>query len=100
MPTQIYSVSVAPVNLIRATDINGDVLALAVGSTYQARFVAIGVQSILKMVEAPDGTTVAASDPALPVRIFEDVTIVPKTGLAIFVWSEDQESQLVINDVA
>jgi hypothetical protein len=100
MPTQVYEVTAAPVNLIGATGVDGAALSLEVGKTYSGRFVAIGVQSILKMVEAPDGTTVAASDPALPVRIFEDVTIVPKTGMAIFAWSEDQESQLIINAVA
>ena len=100
MPTQIYRLTEAPTNLIGASDINGVALDLQVGKTYQGRFVAVGVQSILKMVEAPDGTTVAASDPALPVRIFEDVILIPKAGMAIFAWSENEESQLIINDVA
>jgi hypothetical protein len=99
VPTQIYGVTVAPVNLIGATDINGDVLALAVGSTYQARFVAIGVQTVLKALAVADGTPVAVSDAALPVLNFEHLTIIPKSGESLFVWSDDG-GQLVINDVA
>ncbi len=100
MPTQIYTLTAAPVSLIGAADINGDPLDLQVGKTYQGRYVAVGPQSILKVLEVPDATVVSASDPALPVRVYEDVTIVPKTGMAIFAWSENEASQLIINDVA
>ena len=100
MPTRIFEVSAAPVNLLTANDLEGNPLDLQVGSTYSGRYVAVGPQSILKMVEAPTGTVVTAGDPALPVRIFEDVVIVPKTGMAIFAWSENDLSQLIINDTA
>ena len=99
MPTQIYQVTSAPVNLIGAADINGDPLALEVGKTYQARFVAIGVQSILKALEVAHGTPAFTASPALPVRVFEDLVISPKAGLSIFVWSEDAGT-MVINDIS
>ena len=100
MPTQIYGVTPRPANLIGAVDINGDPLALAVGTTYSARFQAGQVQALLKIREAPDGTTLTASSQALLVRRFEDVVIVPASGESVFAWSEAPDSFLVINAVA
>ena len=98
MPTQIYRLTAAPVNLIGATGVDGVAISLEVAKTYQARFVAVGPQAICKVLEAPDAAVVDASDSALPIRVFEDLTIVPVAGQSIFVWSEDG-GQLVINDV-
>ena len=98
MPTQIYRLTAVPVNLIGATGVDGTALSLEAGKTYQARFVPIGVQAICKIVEVPDGTVVDSSDSALPVRGYEDVTIVPASGVSIFVWGVDG-GELVINDV-
>ena len=98
MPTQIYTLTAAPVSLIGAADIDGNPLVLEVGSTYQARFVAIGVQAVLKALAVADGTPVAASDAALPVLNFEHLTIIPKPGESIFVWSDDP-GRLIINNV-
>ena len=100
MPTRIFEVSAAPVNLLAANDLEGNPLDLQVGTTYSGRYVAVGPQSILKMVEAPTGTVVTAGDPALPVRVYEDLTIIPKTGMAIFAWSENHSSQLIINSTS
>ena len=47
MPTRIFEVSAAPVNLLAANDLEGNPLDLQVGSTYSARYVAVGPQSIL-----------------------------------------------------
>lgn len=99
MATQVYAIIDSPENLLTANDINGTPLVLVAGQTYIARYVALGVQSIVKVLEVSAGTAVDASDPALPVRSFEDITIVPKTGQDIFIWSEGN-GQLVINDTA
>ena len=99
MPTRTYGVTDALVNLIGANGIGGTPLVLEAGKTYAARYVALGVQSICKILEVPAGKTVEAGDPALPVRPYEDITIVPKTGIEIFIWSEGN-GQLVINDTA
>ena len=99
MPTQIYEVTASPVNLVGAIGIDGHPLILEVGKRYQARYAAVGVQAILKVVEVSDGTPVVAGSPALPVRIFEDIAIIPAAGLNIFVWSEGGGGQLIINDV-
>ena len=99
MATQIYNLTAVPTNLIGANDIDGNPLDLAVGSRYQARFYAAGRQSILKVVEGPTGETVTAAARALPVRVFEDLTIIPAAGQGIFVWSEDGVGELIINDV-
>ena len=77
MPTQIYQLTTAPVNLIGANDIDGNPLSLAVGSRYQGRFVALDPQGVLKVLEIADGTAVPASATALPVRTYEDLIIVP-----------------------
>ena len=98
MATQIYEITTAPVDLTAANDINGDPLNLAVGKTYQARYQALGPQPILKVLEVASGAAVEVGSPALAVRVFEDIAIVPATGLGIFVWSEGI-GQLVINDV-
>ena len=98
MPTQIYSLTATPVNLLAANDLDGQPLNLRLGQTYQARFVAIGVQALCKVLEVPDATVVEASDNALPLRVFEDLTIIPASGQSIFVWSDDG-GQLIINDV-
>ena len=99
MPTQIYRLSTSPVDLLAATGIDGTPLSLAVGQTYQARFVGLQVQAVCKVLEAATGTQVTASDDALPVRNFEDLTIAPIGGQSVFVWSEDP-GKLIINDVA
>jgi hypothetical protein len=99
MATQIFSLGESPVNLLTSSAIDGNTLSLEVGKTYAARYVALGVQSICKILEVPAGKTVEASDPALPVRPYEDITIVPKTGIEIFIWSEGN-GQLGINDTA
>ena len=96
--TNLFLSTIAPVDLIGARDIFGNPLVLEVGSTYQARFVAIGVQAVLKALAIADGTPVAASDAALPVLNFEHLTIIPKSSESIFVWSDDA-GHLVINDV-
>ena len=99
MPTKIYGVTNAPVNLLAASDIDGQPLDLQVGKTYQGRYTAVGVQSVLKALEVVDGTPVNVGDPALPVRNFDDLAIVPITGQSIFVWSERGGGQLAINEV-
>ena len=99
MPTKIYIVTDAPVNLLAASDIDGQPLDLQVGKQYQGRYTAVGVQSVLKALDVLDGTPVTASDPALPVRNYEDLVIVPVTGQSIFVWSERGGGQLAINEV-
>ena len=99
MPTRIYVVTDSPVNLLSAVDIDGQPLDLRIGKRYTGRYTAIGVQSILKAVEVADGTAVFAESPALPVRTFEDMAIIPATGQSIFVWSELGGGHLVINDL-
>ena len=99
MPTQIFEVTDSPVNLLTANDIDGQPLDLQIGKQYVGRYTTIGPQSILKALEVADGTAVTADSPALPVRVFEDLTIIPSTGQAIFVWSERGGGLLVINDV-
>ena len=98
MPTQIYRLSTSPVDLLAASDIDGNALSLAVGKTYQCRFVGLQVQAICKVLEVATGTQVAASDDALPIRIYEDLIIAPISGQSVFVWSEDGGT-LVINDL-
>ena len=98
MPTQIYRLTASPVDLLAANDIDGNALSLAIGKTYQCRFVGLQVQAICKVLETATGTQVAASDDALPIRIYEDLTIAPVSGQSVFVWSEDG-GKLVINDV-
>ena len=98
MPTQIYRLSTSPVDLLTANDIDGNALSLAVGKTYQCRFVGLQVQAICKVLEAATGAQVTASDDALPIRIYEDLTIAPISGQSVFVWSEDP-GKLVINDI-
>ena len=98
MATQIYAVTESPVDLLAANGIDGQPLDLQIGMRYSGRYTAVGPQSILKVLEVADGTAVTTVSPALPVRVFEDVTIIPATGQAIFVWS-DGDGQLVINDL-
>ena len=100
MPTQIYDVTASPVNLLGAVGIDGQSLVLEVGKRYQGRYVAVEVQAILNLVEVSDGTPVVARSPALPLLRYEDVAIVPKEGLSIYLWSEGGDGQLIINDVA
>ena len=99
MPTRIYEVTTAPVNLLVALDVDGLPLGLQIGKHYTGRYTAIGPQSILKALEVAVGAAVTANSPALPVRVFEDLTIIPVTGQEIFVWSELGGGQLVINDI-
>ena len=98
MATQIYLVTDAPVDLIGASDVEGVPLSLEIGNRYQARYQALGPQTTLKVLETGSARPVEASDAALLVRRFEDIAIVPATGLGIFVWSEG-DGLLVINDV-
>ena len=58
MSTRIYGVTDALVNLIGANGICGTPLVLEAGKTYAARYVALGVQSICKILEVPAGKTV------------------------------------------
>ena len=99
MPTRIFEVTNAPVNLLVALDVDGLPLGLQIGKQYTGRYTAIGPQSILKALEVAVGAAVTANSPALPVRVFEDLFIFPVTGQAIFVWSERGGGQLVINDI-
>ena len=98
MPTQIHRLTTSPVDLLAASDIDGNALSLAVGKTYQCRFVGLQIQAICKVLEAATGTQVAASDDALPIRIYEDLIVAPISGQSVFVWCEDSGT-LVINDV-
>ena len=102
MPTQIYEVTIAPVDLLSAltTDADGNPLALAIGQTYQGRFQPNGPQSTLKVREAATGSALTAASPALRVRAYEDVTLKPIAGQGIFVWSESGGSLLIINDTS
>ena len=100
MPTKILEITDAPVDLLTALDVDGIPLGLQVGQQYTGRYTAVGPQSILKAleVEVGVGAQVTANSPALPVRVFEDLLIIPVSGQAIFVWSE-RSGQLVINDI-
>ena len=98
MPTKIYEMTNAPVNLLAALDVDGLPLDLQTGKQYTGRYTAVGPQSILKALEVAVGAAVTANSPALPVRVFEDLMIFPVSGQAIFVWSE-RSGQLVINDL-
>ena len=46
----------------------------------------------------PMGTILDASAVGLPVRVFEDVVIIPVAGMGIFVWAEGGAGRLIIND--
>lgn len=99
MPTQIYQVTDSPVNLIGATDINGDAITLIVGETYQGRYISSGrAYTFLKVVEAaaaPD-----ADDPGTPVFSREEIGIYPVAGEGIFVWNSDGIGRIYINEEA
>ena len=99
MPTQIFQVTDSPVNLLAAVDVEGQPLDLRIGKRYTGRYTTIGPQSVLKALEVADGTAVTADKPALLVRVFEDLTIIPSTGQSIVVWSERAGGLLVINEV-
>ena len=98
MATRIYAVTATPVDLLVASDIDGDPLSLAAGATYSGRYQSVGAQSTMKVVEAATGTTLTAASPALRVRSYEDVVIKPVSGQGVFVWAED-DGLLIINDV-
>ena len=98
--TMVYSVPTSPANLlVGAVDINGDAIVLSVGKTYSAQFQGVGPQRLLRVLEVADGTAVAASDPALLVRVMEDVVLVPVSGFGIFLWTERPGALLVVNQV-
>ena len=96
MPTQIYDLTQAPVNLVGATDTNGDPLDLEEGSVYSARYVALGPQAQMKFLAVAAGTMVLGDDMALPILNREDIILKPKAGEDLICWSED-EGVLVIN---
>ena len=98
MPTKIYALTDIPINLLAANDLDGQPLDLQIGKKYVGRYTALGPQSILKSLEVATGTPVTSASPALPVRVFEDLVIIPVTGQTVFVWSEDG-GLLVINDL-
>ena len=55
MPTRIYEVTDAPVNLLAALDVDGQPLDLEIGKRYVGRYTAIGPQNILNL-DFPDRT--------------------------------------------
>ena len=97
MATRIVNISDFPVNLLATNDIDGQPVNLEVGKTYAARYVALDVQAVCKVLEVPDGTTVTVDSPALPLRSFEDFFIAPATGESIFIWSEGN-GRVIVND--
>lgn len=99
MATQIYQVTDTPVNLIGASDIDGNALTLTVGETYAGRYISTGLAyDFLKLVTAaaaPD-----AADPGLPVYHKDDITIEPIAGEGIYVWNTRGVGRIFIEDAS
>ena len=99
MPTQVFDVTAMPVDLLSANAIDGTPLSLAMGKTYMGRYEAIGATAVLRAIESAAGSPPNADAIGLPVLPFEDLVIVPASGLAIYVWEQTGAGVLIINDV-
>ena len=90
MPTQFYEPTPTPADLVAA-------LTLVDGTTYTCRFQVAEVQAVVKVVES--ATAVTADSAALLIRRFEDFSVKPAAGLAVYVWSDAADGVLVVNEV-
>ena len=99
MPTQVFDVTATPVNLLTANAIDGTPLVLTAGKTYSARYEAISAVTVLRAIESAAGSPPNSDDIGLPVLSYEDLVIVPVSGLAVYVWEPTGAGVLIINDV-
>ena len=99
MPTQVFDVTAMPVDLLTANAIDGTPLVLTAGKTYVGRYEAIGASAVMRAVEAAAGSPPNADAIGLPVLPYEDLTIIPVSGLGVFIWEETGAGVLIINDV-
>ena len=99
MPTQVFDVGSTPLDILTANDLDGNPLVLEIGKTYIGRYEAVDPAAVLRVLEAPDGTNPDSSAIGLPVLPYEDLTIIPATGLAIYIWERSGAGVLIVNPV-